>query len=394
MTPDKMRDPSIPATPGDSAPAPGISGGAVPRLDTLTGGPRTEGSGALSQVWVGKSLGKYQVTGVLGQGGMALVLKGYDPTIEREVAIKILADHLASDPTALPRFLAEARAAGKLNHPNVVGIYEVCQQDQTHYLVLEYVPGGSLNDRLADQGALAVLEATQVLIDACKGVGAAHAAGLIHRDIKPANLMRAADGSIKVADFGLAKGGSTSGRHLTQTGMAVGTPYFMSPEQCESKPVDHRSDLYSLGATYYSLLTCQHPFADTEGVPQLMYMHCYGPIPDPRSVNPAIPQACSQIVARAMAKAPAERYQSTSEMLADLQAVAAALSGQAPITLPSGSRPIPATLPAAPRPRFPIRREARREARHSPWVATPFRRRRTADWVRRFPLGAVEEHSR
>jgi urea transport system substrate-binding protein len=309
--------------------------------------PTASDSGTV-RTWVGKSLGKYQVTGLLGQGGMCIVLKAHDPAIERDVAIKVLADHLTADASALGRFLAEARAAGKLNHPNVIAIHEVCQEGQTHYLVLEYVAGGSLSDRLAGQGPLSVLEATQALIDACKGVAAAHAAGLIHRDIKPANLMRAADGSVKVADFGLAKAGAGADRHFTQTGMVVGTPFFMSPEQCEAKPLDHRSDLYSLGATYYSLLTGKHPYQDTDSVPQLMYLHCHGPIPDPRSVNPAVPAACSQIIARAMAKAPAERYQSTGEMLADLQAVAATLSGQTPIALPSASGTVPATRPAAP----------------------------------------------
>src|SRR5262249_34924831 len=150
---------------------------------------------------------------------------------------------------------------------------------------------------------------TKALIDACKGVGAAHAAGLIHRDIKPANFMRATDGSIKVADFGLAKTAADADRHFTRTGMVVGTPFYMSPEQCEAKPLDHRSDLYALGATYYSLLTGKSPFHETDSVPRLMYLHCSGPIPDPRSVSPAVPEACSRIVARAMAKAPAERYQ-------------------------------------------------------------------------------------
>src|SRR5262249_7591031 len=170
-----------------------------------------------------------------------------------------------------------------------------------------------------------VLDATQALIDACKGVGAAHAVGLIHRDIKPANFLRASDGSIKVADFGLVKA-ADAGRHLTQSGIVVGTPFFMSPEQCQAKPLDRRSDLYSLGATYYCLLTGKHPYDETESATQLMYLHCYGPVLDPRSVNPAIPEACSRIVARATAKAPAERYQSADEMLADLQAVSAALS--------------------------------------------------------------------
>ena len=175
------------------------------------------------------------------------------------------------------------------------------QDGPTTYLVLEYVAGGSLDNRRAKHESMSVLAVTQALIDACKGVGAAHAAGLIHRDIKPANLMRAADGSIKVADFGLAKTNADTTRHFTQTGTLVGTPFFMSPEQCESKALDHRSDIYSLGATYYTLLTGQHPYQDTQSVVQLMYLHCHGPIPDPRSVSPALPEACTQIVARAMA---------------------------------------------------------------------------------------------
>src|SRR5262249_5989184 len=117
--------------------------------------------------------------------------------------------------------------------------------------------------------------------------------------------------------------------------------------QCEAKPLDHRTDLYSLGATYYSLLTGKHPFHDTDSIPQVMYLHCHGPIPDPRSVNPAVPEACARIVARAMAKAPADRYEAASPMIADLQAVSAALSGQTPIALPSSSGPVPSS-PAGP----------------------------------------------
>ena len=316
----------------------------------------------MAQAWVGKPLGKYQVLAVLGQGGMGVVLKAHDPLIERDVAIKILADHLAADATALGRFLAEAKAAGKLNHPNVMAIYEICQEDKTFYLVLEYVPGGNLEDLLAGEKPLPLLEATQALIEACKGVGAAHAAGLIHRDIKPANFMRAADGSIKVADFGLAKAAADTRRQFTQTGIVVGTPFFMSPEQCEAKAVDHRSDVYSLGATYYSLLTGKKPYHDTENVSQVMFKHCFGPTPDPRSVNPAVPEACARIVARAMAKTPADRYQSTAEMLNDLQVVAATLSGEKPIALPSDSRrgrPAVAAGPSAP---------ATSRRRRVPWV--------------------------
>jgi urea transport system substrate-binding protein len=268
---------------------------------------------------------------------MGVVLKAHDPTLERDVAIKVLADDLAADTTALGRFLTEARAAGKLNHPNVVAIYESGQEGQTYYLVLEYVAGGSLSERLSAHGPLGVAEATRALIDACKGVGAAHAAGLIHRDVKPANFMRAADGSVKVADFGLAKAAADTARHFTKTGMVAGTPLFMSPEQCMAKPASERSDVYSLGMAYYSLLTGKDPYAEAEAVTEVMFKHCYGPILDPRTHTPSVPEACSRIIARATAKAPDERYQSAAEMAADLQAVADTLTGVSPIALPSDS---------------------------------------------------------
>ncbi|HEX4592556.1 MAG TPA: serine/threonine-protein kinase, partial [Gemmataceae bacterium] len=327
-------------TPAAPPPPPAAAGTICFPPDTATDGPSPPHEPG--RVRVGEPLGKYTITGMLGQGGMGMVLKAHDAAIERDVAIKVLADYLAGDSTSLGRFVAEAKAAGRVNHPNVVAIYEIGQEGPTHYLALEYVPGGSLADRMAGGAPLSPLQATQALIDACKGVGAAHAAGLIHRDIKPANFMLTADGTVKVADFGLAKTAGDAGRHLTQTGTAVGTPFFMSPEQCEAKAVDHRTDLYSLGATYYSLLTGKYPFHRSATVPQLMYQHCHGPIPDPRTDNPTVPEACAKIVARAMAKAPADRYQSTAEMLADLQAVAATLSGQTQITLPSESGIVPA----------------------------------------------------
>ena len=305
--------------------------------ETSVGTPKRDGGTADAQVWVGRTLGKYQITSVLGQGAMGVVLKSRDPLIERDVAIKVLAEHLATDTAAAGRFLSEAKSAGKLNHPNVMAIYEICQEGSLTYLVLEFVGGGSLEDRLEERNCLPVLEATQAMIDACKGVSAAHAVGLIHRDIKPANFMRAADGSIKVADFGLAKAVGDTGRGFTQTGMVVGTPYFMSPEQCEAKPLDHRCDIYSLGATFYCLLTGSNPYETSESIPQLLYAHCHAPIPDPRALNWALPEACTHIIARAMAKAPADRYQSAAEMLADLQALLATLSGQKNVPLPSGS---------------------------------------------------------
>jgi len=300
-------------------------------------------SRAQAQAWIGKQLGKYTITAFLGEGGMGVVFKAHDPLIDRDVAIKLLAQDLAEDDSSLARFLAEARAIGKLNHPNVLGIYEICQEGSTYFLVMEFLPGGSLGDQLERQGPCSVFVATQVMIDACKGVAAAHAAGIFHRDLKPENLLRAADGTVKVMDFGLAKFSADSAQQLTQFGIVVGTPSFMSPEQCEAKPIDARSDIYALGGTYYALLTGKYPYGDTSSVVQVMYSQCHAPVPDPRQVNPALPEVCAQIIARAMAKDPAARYRSANEMQADLLAIAAMLTAKTQVLLPSvgGSRQAP-----------------------------------------------------
>lgn len=306
--------------------------------ETSSGEPTpTPNEADFASRWMGKMLGKYRIVDMLGQGGMGIVFKAHDPTIERDVAIKLLPEDVAADEQALRRFREEAKAAGKLNHPNVIAIYEIGQEGNTYYLAMELVTGGSAEDALVKHGAFSFLDATRMMIDACKGLTAAHAAGMVHRDIKPANLLRTADGTAKLTDFGLAKGLTARTQQLTQTGMVVGTPYFMSPEQCEARALDARSDIYSLGATYYNLLTGKNPYEESDSIMQIMYAHCHGQVPDPRTTNPAIPPACSAIIAQAMAKAPADRYQSTAQMQADLEAVAATLSGQRGIELPSQS---------------------------------------------------------
>ena len=330
-------------------PSPGLSGdGAQSRPnfgETLAHGEASSSdpsggktpTAASAAEWIGRRLNRYELRSLLGTGGMGVVYLAHDTLIERDVAIKMLPAELSADETALARFLAEAKAAGKLSHPNVVGIYEVNQQGEAYYLVMEYVGGGTIAEELQRSGALSVLSATQIVADACRGLAAAHAVGLVHRDIKPENLLRAADGSVKVADFGLAKQTLGATMHLTREGSVAGTPYFMSPEQCESRPVDARSDIYSLGATYYSLLTGDQPYQDAGSIVQIMYAHCSGETLDPQKSNAALPDACSQIVKRAAAKLPEDRYQSAAEMLADLNAVIATLSGAANFALPSQS---------------------------------------------------------
>lgn len=357
--PDKSGDPRKSISP----PGAGLGETTVFQQDTPSG--VTPPAVAMNAAeWIGKTIGKYQITGFLGQGGMGIVLKGHDPLIQRDVAIKLLAPHLAADEVALNRFLGEARSAGKLNHANVCAIYEIGRDGALNFLAIEFVPGGTLGDKLDRSGPLSVLEATRAMIDVCKGVAAAHAVGLIHRDIKPANFLCAADGSVKVSDFGLAKTQSGNAGRLTQAGLVIGTPFFMSPEQCEGKLVDNRSDIYSLGASYFSLLTGQNPYHESESLPRVMYNHCHGPIPNPCAVNPAVPTACGRIVACAMAKSPVDRYQTAQQMLADLETVAASLSGQMPIALPSETGlHRAAAVPTMPMKALPY------ETRSVPWFA-------------------------
>lgn len=315
--------------------------------DTSAG---VRGAARSPEAWVGRQLGRFKVTGVLGIGGMGVVLKAHDPSIERDIAIKVLPTELSTNEVALGRFLSEAKSAGKLNHPNTVTIYEISQEDSTHFLVMEIVAGGSAEDHLEKQGSYSVAAATRMIIEACNGLTAAHRAGLIHRDIKPSNLLLTEDGSVKISDFGLAKRAEGETLQMTQAGQIIGTPYFMSPEQCESQKVDARSDVYSLGATYYSLLTGKNPFYDSNSVVQVMYAHCNSDPPDPRAIRADVPAACSHIIERAMSKNPEDRYASMGEMRVDLEAVLAAISGTG-IELPSKSAtPVPGTTSTQPAP--------------------------------------------
>ncbi len=252
-----------------------------------------------AESWIGRKFDRYELRALLGTGGMGVVYLAHDTIIERDVAIKVLPHELSTNETALARFLSEAKSAGKLSHPNAVSIYEVDQEGETYYLVMEYVGGGTISDELERAGRLSVLAATQIVADACRGLAAAHAVGLVHRDIKPANLLRAHDGVVKVADFGLAKQTLNSTLQLTTEGSVAGTPYFMSPEQCESRPVDARSDIYSLGATYYTLLTGLHPYQNAGSIVQIMFAHVSGAPLDPCQNIPTVPAACGAIVRRA-----------------------------------------------------------------------------------------------
>jgi urea transport system substrate-binding protein len=280
---------------------------------------------AIDGVAVGRKLGNFRLNRVIGQGGMGVVYQATDEELHRDVAIKVLPARLLADPKAGARLLREARAVARLDHPNVVRILDLEKYRGGYYLVLEYVDGGSMADAL-DSGPLPWPEATRLTVEACRGLAAAHAKGLVHRDIKPANLLRTRDGQVKLTDFGLAKEPGDS-RSLTATDKVVGTPSFMSPEQCQQEPLDPRSDVYSLGATYYALLTGTGPY-DAAGSPtQVMFAHCYAPVPDLREIRPEIPEPVAEVIRCALAKEPSERYQSVDAMRADLEKL---LVGQEP----------------------------------------------------------------
>ncbi len=262
--------------------------------DFSTGGPllavtlqATQGAFPLDRL-SGTRLGKYQIQRQLGSGGMGIVHEAVDPVLQRSVAIKVLREDIASQPEAVRRFLLEARTAARLNHPNVVHVYEADQEKGIVYLVMELMRGGSAHDWIREHGHFSWSEASQIVLEACQGLAAVHAVGLIHRDIKPSNIMRSLDNVVKLADFGLAL--STSMVGTTASGQVVGTPLYMSPEQCQGEPVDARSDLYSLGATYFALLTGQAPFSDAQPL-QVMFAHCSKPVPDPRTLREDLPAA-------------------------------------------------------------------------------------------------------
>lgn len=265
---------------------------------------------------VGSFLGKYQIKGFLGQGGMGVVYRGFDPLVERDVALKVMPPSLSASTSALQRFMAEARAVGKLIHPNATALYEIGQVDGNYFLAMEFVGGGSVAS-LIEQQRLPPHRATRYISEVCQGLAAAHQVGLIHRDIKPENLLRTAQDHVKITDFGLAKVSdalSGSSMHLTNPGSLLGTPLYMSPEQFNGGQIDARTDIYSAGATYYHFLTGKAPYVESKNLVQLMFAHCQKPVPDPRELVPDIPEACAKIVMKAMAKQPEDRYATADDM--------------------------------------------------------------------------------
>jgi hypothetical protein len=255
-----------------------------------------------------RMLAGFKVLEELGRGGMGIVYRAEQVSLHREVALKVLSHELTKDPVFVARFVAEARAAGRLHHPNVVQVFDVGHDGDTYYYSMELMQEGSLERRLKATGRLPVEEALQVIADAARGLAFAESLGIVHRDIKPDNLMLDQHGTVKIADLGLA---------LTDeedTSRVVGTPHFMSPEQALRKPLDHRSDLYSLGCTFYRLVTGRTPFRGNTSV-DILRAHIKEPPQSPREVNPELPAEVSELIEKLLQKSPDDRFQSADELL-------------------------------------------------------------------------------
>jgi serine/threonine protein kinase len=266
-------------------------------------------------------LGRYEIERIIGCGGMGIVLKGFDSELNRPVAIKLLAPHLARVGAARQRFAREARAAAAVVHENVVPIHNVESNDATPFLVMQFIPGESLQARVDRDGPLGVAEILRIGLQAASGLAAAHTQGLVHRDVKPANiLLESGVDRAYLTDFGLAR--ATDDANLTYTGVVAGTPHYMSPEQADGRPLDQRSDLFSLGSVLYFMATGHPPFRADRPM-AVLKRTCHDPHRPARQCNAEIPQALSAIIDRLLEKSPARRFASAAELQQELERVLA-----------------------------------------------------------------------
>ncbi|SRR5579875_1829294 len=300
-----------------------------------TGGP----AGQTPDGVIGQVIGNCTIESLLGQGGMARVYRARQENLDRIVAVKILPPYYAADPAFVERFKLEARALARLSHPHIVIVHDAGTDSGHLYIVMEYVSGGTLRDYM--EQPLTLREVTRIVREVASALTYAHSQGIIHRDVKPVNVLMDTNKRMVLSDFGIAKVMATSAV-LTRSGAGVGTPEYMSPEQCRGGQVDHRADIYALGVMLYELLTGHTPF-EADNYTALAHSHIYEAPPFPSKLNPRISPAVQAVVMKALEKDPAQRFQEATELSVALDQAAAA---QAPIPAPSPHRrQAPATAP-------------------------------------------------
>jgi ligand-binding sensor domain-containing protein len=272
---------------------------------------------------IGRRLGSYTIVEQIGQGGMATVFKAYQPSMDRYVAIKILPSHFTEDATFVARFTQEARTLARLEHPHILPVHDYGEQEGSTYLVMRYVGAGTLKDVIIQHGPLELPEVNRFMGQIGRALGYAHTQGIIHRDIKPSNVLIDESGNAFLTDFGIAKLVAGTAQ-FTATGTVVGTPAYMSPEQCMGKELDHRSDIYALGIVLYEMVTGGVPF-EAETPLAVLMQHVNAPLPPPRRIKLDLPESVERVILKTLAKSPDDRFQTAEEMVETLDRAVAGL---------------------------------------------------------------------
>ncbi|HYF01143.1 MAG TPA: serine/threonine-protein kinase [Planctomycetota bacterium] len=310
--------------PSQSAPTPG-RGAAAAQATPSRGAAAPTGSGSsITRVaqpgsvdrLLGRVIGHCRLIKRLGRGGMGDVYLGLHQELQKSVAVKILPPDVTRSDELLARFRREAEAAARVDHPNIVEVYDIGCDQGLHYIIMGYVDGRSLQDLIDERKGLEAREAARIAMEIARGLQAVHADNIIHRDIKPANVLLSNKGEVKIVDFGLAFDAEDK-TTLTVTGAIMGTPWYLSPEQAEGRRADRRSDLYSLGVVLYILATGERPFTGETHM-SVLYKQIHETPQDPRLINSDVPAELAEIILRAMAKKPERRYQTADEFASDL----------------------------------------------------------------------------
>ncbi len=299
---------------------------------------------------------RYEIQAKIGDGGMAAVYKALDLKLNRIVALKILRDSYSADPQFLVRFKREAEQAAGLNHPNIVRVYDVGDEGDLHYIVMEYIEGSNLKDVIMREAPFSTQRTIEIGTQICDAIAYSHSAGLIHRDIKPQNILMDKAGRVKVVDFGIAK--SSNAATLTEAGITLGTVHYFSPEQAKGMPVLPQSDIYSIGVVLFELMTGRIPF-DSDNPVALALKHIEEPAPSPRRYNAAIPVAMEQIILKSLSKDPYQRYASADQLSKALRNLENPASNNTQTMPPDMATPRPPVAPSRPTPpQIPVSRPA------------------------------------
>ena len=303
--------------------------------------------------WTGKMLGKYELGPLLGQGGMAQVYKSRHPTLKRDVAIKLIHSYLIDTDGFVERFQREAQLVAALRHPNIVQVHDFDAHTGVYYMVMEFIDGPTLGAQLEQKRSQNTLfplpDVIDLFVALCNALDYAHAQGMVHRDVKPGNVMFTSKWQPVLTDFGLAK--IVSGTNTSASGMVIGTPMYMSPEQANGESGDGRSDIYSLGVMLFEMVTGHIPFPGDTPL-KIIFKQLNEPLPSAKMINPQLPDAIEQIIRKATEKKPQARYQTCADLAAALRSVQSTVV--TPVTLVSGTPPILRPTPPPPPTPAPI----------------------------------------